>query len=116
MPFTTLGILTEPSLLSGTEAVIYTVGTDLMGASINVRLAAVDAVAYGVTLLVRRAGSSTSWRITGFSYALTAGGDAVYPPDGSLKLGPGDQLRAYAATANKVVITVEGATAPLSSV
>src|SRR4051794_30083615 len=102
MPFTAFGILTEPSLLSASEAVIYTVGTDLVVASINVRLAAVDAAAYGVTLLVRRAGSSTSWRVTGFSYALATGGEAVYPPEGSLKLGPGDQLSAYAATANKV--------------
>src|SRR4051794_12624677 len=114
MPFTALGILTEPSLLTTSEEVIYTVDALLMGASVNVRLAAADAVAYGVTLLVRRAGSSTSWRVTGFSYALAAGGEAVYPPNGSLKLGPGDEIRAYASVADKVTIVVEGATAPLS--
>lgn len=116
MPFTSIGILAVGKL-PNTETELYAAASTPTAymVSVNVRLAAEDAVAYGVHLFVRKSGDSTSYRVTGFSYALASGGEAVYPSEGSLKLGPGDSLRGYAATANKVHYVIEGGLSPVST-
>ena len=107
MPFTYIGILAAGEL-TGSEAELYAPGTGQM-ASVNVRLAdEATTTATSVTLLVRKSGDGTSYRFTGSAYQVSAGGHDTVPGDDSIKLGPGDSLRGYAATAGKIHYIVEG--------
>lgn len=109
MPFSAIGILAAGEL-SGSEAELYAPGTSM--ASVNVRLAdEATTTATAVHLFVRKSGDGTSYRLTGSAYTVTAGGHATYPDGDSIKLGPGDSLRGYAATAGKIHYVIEGGVA-----
>jgi hypothetical protein len=109
MPFATIGILAVGEL-TGSEAELYAPGTGMV--SVNVRLAdEATTTATAVHLFVRKSGDSASYRVTGSAYTVAAGGHDTFPASDSIKLGPGDSLRGYAATAGKIHYVVEGGVA-----
>lgn len=107
MPFTQIRIEAEGQL-AATEAVLYTCPVGRV-ALCRLWIANTEAgTAYPVHVLTRKSGESTSRRRTGAAYQLSAGGHDVFPDsDGTYNLGPGDTLRAYAGTANKVDFSLE---------